>query len=616
MAIKKTKIILEDTKSSLFDTGISAEKIRTRKIALSRVLEQAKKALEAAEADGQLELAEKLRERVDYLQELLDRADEESIGDGTGTGKDDERAEGELGAESEDDIYDDESEDGAGGDDSDEEDSGKDDSDAKADSDGEVDDTESDSEESSSSDGAADSTEDTEDEDEDSVDESERSEEESDEDTANSDGGSGASVEGDVEGESTDDESEDSGSDSGDAKDTSADGSESSESDEDGGTGDKEDFEDDDYDGSPVKPKTKDGKILKDPFSRSKNVELPPELPKELDIESTLDAAKRILGKLSGEARKGAVAGLKDLIKSRRGSYVENLNTSLYEELKKTLSQMSDDEFNDEISTTMDLVDKVLKIDYSDDLDDRVAAIKRDASSSVSRMELEREDAEHVKDERAALKAREKENEKYRKIKGLRGLESFKDNLFRAVQDQVDQMEDDVETWSALDRRHEDDPTIVKKGHILDDCDADIPSINVYFDQSGSWSNSDIETGKRAISVINEFHENGEIKLNIFYMSAGGIFTDARLARADGRAEGWHAALQHIKDSGVKNVVVLSDSDLDSYEWNNRPTGDNGRTIVDGCVWWLWKDADTSVKAPKELVGRSGNFHYQFKGAY
>jgi hypothetical protein len=273
---------------------------------------------------------------------------------------------------------------------------------------------------------------------------------------------------------------------------------------------------------------------------------------------------------------------------------------------------MSDDEFNDELSTTMELVDQVLKIDYSDDLDARVAEIKKDASSRISRMELDKEDAEHVRAERDALKAFERENDKYTGIRGLKGLEAFKNSLYNAVSDQVERAEDEVDSWAALDRRHEDDPTIIKKGTLIDDGDEEIPSVYVYFDQSGSWSDREIEIGKRAISVINEFHENGEINLKIFYISAGGVFTEASAARPHGGAEGWHATLQHIKSSKAKNVVILSDDDLDYFEWSNRPTGDNGRTIVDGCVWWLWKNSNVSKKALKELVGRSGTFQYQF----
>jgi hypothetical protein len=364
----------------------------------------------------------------------------------------------------------------------------------------------------------------------------------------------------------------------------------------------------------PGKGKSKDDKKI-NPFAK-KRPKKPgdPEPPK--DQETVFEAAKRILGELAGEARRGAADGLKDLL--AKSGYFESLSKSnLQEELKKTLSRMTDEEFNDELSSMMDLVDEILEVDYSDDLDVRVAEIKRDASSATSRMELEKEDAEHTKAERAIARANEKENAKYKRIKGLPGLDAFRANLHRTVKEQVIAMEDDVETWAALDRRHEDDPSIIKKGYVKDDVfeDDGIPTINVYFDQSGSWTNKDIEIGKRAISVINDFHEKGEIKLQIFYISAGGVFTNAAAARADGGAEGWRAALDHIKASKVKNVIILSDSDLDHFEWSNRPTGDNGVTRIEGCVWWLWKNAEVSKKALKELIGRNGNFQYQFKGA-
>ena len=100
--------------------------------------------------------------------------------------------------------------------------------------------------------------------------------------------------------------------------------------------------------------------------------------------------------------------------------------------------------------------------------------------------------------------------------------------------------------------------------------------------------------------------------MNPFYISAAGVCDTAEAARREGGAEGWHACLQHIVSSGANNVVVLSDDDLDYFEWRNRPTGDNGRVVVDGCVWWLWKNNKRSKKAVKELVGRQGNFEFQF----
>jgi hypothetical protein len=337
---------------------------------------------------------------------------------------------------------------------------------------------------------------------------------------------------------------------------------------------------------------------------------------KESPEESVFDAAKRILSKLTGDAKKGAADGLSDLLSSR--DTLENFGPNknkkkLQEAAGKTISEMSDEEFDAELNAANELISQVLDIEFSDDLADRVAKIKNLASSRVANAELEADDAQYLRDEKTAKAANAREADKYKKGVGLKGLDAFKTNLFRTVKDQVEESEEDVETWAALDRRHEDDPTIIKKGTIIDDSDdPTIPTINVYFDQSGSWSESEIEIGKRAIRTIHEFEDRKEIKLQIFYISAAGVCDTSAEARRHGGAEGWYDTLQHIVSSKVKNVIVLSDSDLDSFEWSNRPTGNNGKVVVDGCVWWLWKNADPSKKAPKELVGRRGNFHYYF----
>lgn len=592
----KDNKILEGA-GDVFETSITAEELQARKVALARVLDLAESALDKAEDTGNTELADKLRDKVDNLQELLDRAEEDFESAEAGDSSDSDPEEDEL----------DDTDTSTSSDDDDEEDDDEDDEEDEEDEEepGEEPDTDDESEEEEKED-----EEDSDDEgDSGNGDDKESEEETEDDDESETEDESETSSSEEDESDESDSDKEGSDSSSGGSKDEEDEDEEESGSETDESDGDEESSST----SADSEGEAKSSKQI-NPFAKKQPAGAgTPPAPD--DQESVFDAAKRILSKLTGEAREGAVAGLKDLL-AKRG-YSESLDrTSLQEAIKKTLSRMTDDEFNDEIASVMDLVDKVIDVDYSDDLDARVAEINRDASSALSRMELEKEDAEHTKAEKAALKASEKENDKYRKIKGLPGLDAFRSNLYRAIKDQVIAMEEDEESWAALDRRHEDDPSIIKKGYIKDDVfEEGIPTINVYFDQSGSWRDSDIEIGKRAISVINDFHEKGEIKLQIFYMSAGGIFTNAAAARADGRAEGWKAALDHIKSSKVKNVIILSDSDLDSFEWCNRPTGNNGLTRVDGCVWWLWKDSDTSEKALKELKGRQGNFQYQFEGA-
>lgn len=657
--MQKKNQMQEAVSDSLFDVGISSEELKIRKISTSRVLDQAKKALDIAESTGQESIASQLQHKINILQDWLDHADELPVSDDSdrasssgansgnedsedlGGGGDDDDAD-ELDDESDNDDTDEDTDDNNTDDDADDENGSDESTDNEDDEDSadnetskdseELDDIEKDEDDTDDSDSNSDSDGDSTDT---SSDSDSKASNDSKTDSDSSDSESSSKDDSDSENSDTSDteekesenksdkESEDNSKNKSEEEDNSESGSDSGDSDADEDDGDS-DSGDDGSDGSEVDEGDDDDEseedpdeVLIDPF---KNPALSATPPKDIDpskIESVFDAVKRILGKLTGEARRGASDGLKGLL-AKRGIHIEE--SFLHEAYSKHLTQVSDDEFHDELAATMNLVDKVIKVDYSDDLDARVAEIKRDASSAISRMELEKEDAEHVKDEhevaKANIKASEKENEKYSKIKGLSGLDVFKATLYRAVKDQVDEAEDEVETWSALDRRHEDDPSIIVKGRVLDDLDGDIPSINVYFDQSGSWGEGDIEKGKRAISVINEFHENKEIKLNIYYMSAGGIFTTASAARRFGGAEGWAAALKHIRETKVKNAIILSDEDLDHYEWSNRPTGNNGRTIIDGCVWWLWKDAEVSKKALRELIGRRGNFQYQFEGSY
>lgn len=610
---KKYTQVTEDLLDTIFDSSLTAAELQQRKISLARVLSEAESAVTLATNQGKKELAVKLQDRVDLLQELLARADElaptSSDIDIDKPGLDDSSASTGRGGDN--DAGDDEN-DGAKSKEEKPDDTVEAEPEDKAnnpDKDSSTDPKKPTSDTSKSS-----NTDEPEDEDitepdaEEQPDDSESNDNNEPEESGNS-ADSEASDETDEPSTSGEAEKSDNTKD----PDDSEEDAKSENSDEpsdigDTGTPDTEDITDSGEDSS-----TSD-KIYKDPFRRSPPGKMP-DGPEPENVESTLDAAKRILSKLDGEARKGAVQGLKDLMAKRGITIRESLyKSALQEKVDKVISQMSNTEFNDLLASTMDLVNKVKPVSWSDDLEVRAKEIKADSDNAIKRAELEREDAEHVKADRAAARASERERERYAKVKGLPGLDAFKRNLYKAIKDQVDISDDEVDSWAALDRRHEDDPSIVKKGFIRDG-DELIPTVHVYFDQSGSWSNEDVEIGKRAVSVINEFHNRGEIDLKIFYMSAAGVTTNAEAARADGRAEGWHAALQHIKGSKVKNVVILSDSDLDDYERWNRPTGNNGVTRVDGCVWWLWKNSSVSNKALKELRGRRGSFQYMFVGA-
>jgi hypothetical protein len=339
-----------------------------------------------------------------------------------------------------------------------------------------------------------------------------------------------------------------------------------------------------------------------------------------LQTEAEWDAVIRVLSKLKGDAKRGAKDALLDILREkgidvskytkdgsdgRTAGANESLDRRLTEALK-ALEDMSDDEFNDTINKVFDEIDKVKKPSYSTDIEARIQEIKDEASNAVINRELDTEDNLNMKDDIMHAKARELERQKYStSAAGLKNLTSFKLNFYRAIKDQVDSAEDEDASWSAIDRRHEDDKSIIKKGIILDDVPNDIPSIEVYFDQSGSWEADDIKIGIQAISVINDFAEKGEIKLDIYYFS-NNVFSDAASARAQGGTSAWIEILSNLKAHKAKNAIIVTDSDMDDQ-------ARKGPSLwLDGCVWYLWRNTRSNAM-PEKLRGRRGTLQFKLE---
>lgn len=283
---------------------------------------------------------------------------------------------------------------------------------------------------------------------------------------------------------------------------------------------------------------------------------------------------------------------------------IVNLKKQRLTEALKSLDIMSDSEFDSLIDGVLSRVDQVKKVEYSSDLEARVQEIQADANDIMKNRELAAEDELNLGTERRAIRAKEREKTKYNPS-NFKGIEAFKFNFYNAIKDQVEEVEDDEDTWAVINRRHEDDPSIILPGSRMEDKGEDIPSIDVYFDQSGSWSEEDIEVGRAAISCINEFDQRGEIRLNIYYF-ANNVYSEPEAARNEGGTDAWLKILKNISANKTKNVVVVTDSDM-NWDAKIGPT-----LTLDGCVWYIWKNGRNSQELPKHLRGRRGNFQYAF----
>jgi len=272
-------------------------------------------------------------------------------------------------------------------------------------------------------------------------------------------------------------------------------------------------------------------------------------------------------------------------------------------EAVKRLDTMSDSEFDSILDGVLDRIDSVKKVKYSTDLDSRVQKIQNDMNDPFKNKDLEQEDRANRGVDRRIAKTREREKEKYAP-KTFKGLAELTQIIYRSIADQVDAVEDDEETYAVLNKRADEDPSVVKRGERIDDVFDTVPTVDIYFDQSGSWGESDLEMGAKAISHLRYFEERGEIILNIFYFADNvtSIKDDVR-----GATGAWPRILEKIKETGANNVLVMSDDDIESQSNPQKPVW------VDGCVWFLWRNGCTSPRCVKELIGkRNRNSMNQF----
>ena len=190
----------------------------------------------------------------------------------------------------------------------------------------------------------------------------------------------------------------------------------------------------------------------------------------------TIDEVIDIISSLPADDKNSAIQGLQDILDD---------SISLSEAFEgKSLRELSDDEFADGINAVLDLIDKIQEPDYidQDDKEARKDKIRKLANDPIANRELQIEDNIELQKDFQKTKARQKEMNKYSNYKTI---EQFKINFYRSIKDQVERVEDDEETYARINAPM-DDAGVIRPGERLNDLPGDIPSVDLYFDRSGS----------------------------------------------------------------------------------------------------------------------------------
>lgn len=174
-------------------------------------------------------------------------------------------------------------------------------------------------------------------------------------------------------------------------------------------------------------------------------------------------------------------------------------------------------------------------------------------------------------------------------------IQRFKQSLDKFIANEVRPRRN--RTWQKSHMGYEGSG-ILRQGRRIERNDK-IPKINVYFDQSGSWDESDIAVGMEAVGVLKNYEDRNEIKVELYYFS-NDIYSDAQEARYDGGTGAGAKLINHIRATNPDNVIVMTDDDIGTG-W--KEIYDAPKTKVPGAVWYLFRGA-ASPALPEWLKGR------------
>jgi hypothetical protein len=330
-------------------------------------------------------------------------------------------------------------------------------------------------------------------------------------------------------------------------------------------------------------------------------------------MEETIELLKT----LKGEGREGAIDALKDLIAKRKAanggateSFQRTGKESLTEAVKR-VRDMTDDEFGDYINGVYDLVDQADAVDYVDDIEERKKKIGQWSNDPVAIQELQAEDNLELQKDYQKKKARDAAKAKYSK---MGTLEDFQMNFYSAINNQIEMVRQEYQSYDEINAEYESE-NVIMKADLEKELPAEaIPIVDVYFDVSGSWDDSDIEIGEAAIASVKVFEDQGDLVMNIFYFSndVDNVSMEHCRALYGQGTHGWPKILQNIKATGAKNVLVMTDSDIELLNGSGAGAADCGSLKVEGCVWYLWKNGESSPTCLRKLTGDQGTYQFSF----
>lgn len=251
----------------------------------------------------------------------------------------------------------------------------------------------------------------------------------------------------------------------------------------------------------------------------------------------------------------------------------------------------------DKIQDKLDDINQGQDGPFGDDKDQQAKADLAERVEEIARRLSDIQTKQQLLDETDAVVNKERVNAaKYKEYRNITSsLSKFRMNFQRFIKDQIEYFRGD--TWNRPNKNYTGSGFIMPGKTMY--APGKIPTINVYWDVSGSFDNpAKTQGAKDAIGTINQYVKKGDIKVNIFYFADRVASTKSA---AGGGTDG-NAVLDHIESTKPTNVVVITDSDVDNAR-------DHKLVTVPGAVWMLFYDREANEFA-RVLKGKSQTKEY------
>lgn len=122
----------------------------------------------------------------------------------------------------------------------------------------------------------------------------------------------------------------------------------------------------------------------------------------------------------------------------------------------------------------------------------------------------------------------------------------------------------EYQSYDEINPEYEDENIIMKADVQRMIPDEVIPSVAVFFDQSSSWSDSDIKKGEQAIATVKQkYVDTGLCKLDLFYFSDI-VVTNRNSSALRNGTTAWPDIIRTIASNDPKNVIIMTDSDMNT----------------------------------------------------